>query len=287
MNQDILESYRLLEIEPGASLETTKQSYRDLVKVWHPDRFSNDLKLLQRANRKTAQINEAYQNIRNYLSTKEAERSAEQAKKNEEALRRASGEADRKTRDDTAKQSRATAEARVNDERKQTRRAEEERQPEEQNKQQCNRGHFVWIQPGTFVMGSPPTEKDRRSNEGPQTRVTITKGFWMSQYETTNAEYSPLMRGSIPGCIEDLRPTRANWIDAMNYCLKLTQQEQKAGRLPNGCEYRLPTEAEWEYACRAGTTTRFSYGDDLNCASLGQYAWYHNHPVISSTASTG
>ncbi len=136
--------------------------------------------------------------------------------------------------------------------------------------------HLVWITAGTFTMGSPATEKDRNSNEGPQTVVTITKGFWMAKYETTQGEYQSVM-GSNPSYFTgDLqRPVeQVSWSDATNYCGKLTERERAAGRLPAGYEYRLPTEAEWEYACRAGTMTRFSYGDDPGNTSLKDYAWY-------------
>lgn len=135
---------------------------------------------------------------------------------------------------------------------------------------------MVWIEPGTFVMGSPATEQGRDSDEGPQTTVTISRGFWLGQYEVTQREYLAVMGNNPSSFTEDLnRPVEGvSWYDATNYCGKLTGQERQAGRLPDGYEYRLPTEAQWEYACRAGTTTRFSHGDDVGYTQLGQYAWY-------------
>jgi formylglycine-generating enzyme required for sulfatase activity len=125
-------------------------------------------------------------------------------------------------------------------------------------------------------MGSPASEQDRWDWEGPQTQVTITHGFWMGRYEVTQGEYQAVM-GSKPSHFGDdpNRPVeQVSWHQATNYCGKLTAGERVAGRLPAGYVYRLPTEAEWEYARRAGTTTRFSYGDDLGYAQLGNYAWY-------------
>jgi formylglycine-generating enzyme required for sulfatase activity len=125
---------------------------------------------------------------------------------------------------------------------------------------------LVWIKPGTFTMGSPSTEKERYSCEGPQTQVTLSQGFWMSKYETTQEEYLAVM-GSNPADFTGnmKRPEeQVSWDDATNYCAKLTDRERTSGRLPSGYAYRLPTEAEWEYACRAGTTTATAYGDSLS-----------------------
>jgi formylglycine-generating enzyme required for sulfatase activity len=135
---------------------------------------------------------------------------------------------------------------------------------------------LVWIEPGTFIMGSPGTEKDRYSDEGPQTHVRIESGFWMGKYEVTQEQYESVM-GNNPSYFlgNPKRPVeQVSWEDATNYCGKLTHRERSAGRLPAGHSYRLPTEAEWEYACRAGTTARFAFGDDLDYEILKRYAWY-------------
>ena len=148
-------------------------------------------------------------------------------------------------------------------------------------------------------MGSPEGERGRWEAEGPQTRVTLTQGFWLGKYEVTQGEYLAVM-GSNPSYFkppdfpEDLdRPVEGvRWYDAANYCAELSGQEGMAGRLPTGYAYRLPTEAEWEYACRAGTTTRYSFGDALGCSDGGDwcalvdsYMWWsgndenETHPV--------
>ena len=139
---------------------------------------------------------------------------------------------------------------------------------------------MVYIPSGTFTMGRPSTEAVRNSDEG-QHQVTLPRGFWMGQYEVTQGEYLDVM-GSNPShfrngvsadccggnggpITDELRHPveHLSWEDATNYCGKLTERELAAGRIPAGWRYRLPTEAEWEYACRAGTTTAFYYGPAL------------------------
>ena len=146
---------------------------------------------------------------------------------------------------------------------------------------------FVWLPAGQFMMGSPPDEVDRFDYEGPQTQVALTRGFFLCRYLVTQGEYLSVI-GSNPSSFtgDTNRPVeRVSWNDATNYCAQLTAQQFAAGQLPSGWAYRLPTEAESEYANRAGTTNRFSYGDDPGYTQLADYAWYSvnsggtTHPV--------
>jgi formylglycine-generating enzyme required for sulfatase activity len=123
---------------------------------------------------------------------------------------------------------------------------------------------LAWILPGTFTMGSPTSEVERGTDELPHT-VTLARSFFIGKYEVTQGEFLSLMSSNPSQFFGDpSRPVeQVTWFDATNYCANLNQQEQAAGRLPAGWRYRLPTEAEWEYACRAGTTTPFHYGPSL------------------------
>jgi formylglycine-generating enzyme required for sulfatase activity len=136
--------------------------------------------------------------------------------------------------------------------------------------------NMAFIPAGTFTMGSSTNEPSRNANEGPQTHVTLSRGFWIGRYEVTQREYLDVT-GTNPSVFPgDLsRPVSSvSWPDATNYCWLLTQRELAAGRIPAGSYYRLPTEAEWEYAARAGASTRFSYGEDSDYTSLTNYAWH-------------
>ncbi len=152
---------------------------------------------------------------------------------------------------------------------------------------------FAWIPPGRFVMGSPVEEADRDLDEGPPTEVTLTHGFWMGVCEVTQAEYKAVTGANPSRFLGDpQRPVeRVTWREAMDYCVRLNQRRASGDALPRGYAYRLPTEAEWEYACRAGTNTRFSFGDDLGGRLLPDYAWFGDnsdsapHPVGTKTAN--
>jgi formylglycine-generating enzyme required for sulfatase activity len=114
-----------------------------------------------------------------------------------------------------------------------------------------------WVQAGTFLMGSPADEAGRHQAEGPQTRVTLSRGFWLARTELTQAQYTRLT-GRNPSRFKDAGPDApvegVSWLQATELCAQITERERAAGRLPDGYVYALPTEAQWEYACRAGTT---------------------------------
>jgi formylglycine-generating enzyme required for sulfatase activity len=123
---------------------------------------------------------------------------------------------------------------------------------------------LVLIRPGKFMMGSPDSEEGHKADEGPQHQVTISKPFYMGVTEVTQAQFEAVM-GTNPSKFKG--PTNpvesVTWDEAVEFCRRLSEKTGKT--------FRLPTEAEWEYACRAGTKTRFSFGDSESV--LGDYAW--------------
>jgi formylglycine-generating enzyme required for sulfatase activity len=145
--------------------------------------------------------------------------------------------------------------------------------------------NMVLIPAGTFTMGSPASELCRGSNEGPLTTVTISRGFWMDKYEVTQAQYLSVVGSNPSHHTGDLnRPVeRVTWHDATNYCRLLTDRERAAGRLPAGYIFRLPTEAEWEYACRAGTTTPFYLGSEMRSGMANFDGRYEYPPCGTDT----
>ena len=136
------------------------------------------------------------------------------------------------------------------------------------------------IPAGEFMMGSPGTESDRDDDET-QHRVSITKPFYLGVTEVTQEQYQKVM-GTNPSQFKGPQNPveKVSWADAVEFCRKLSAMpaEKTAGHV-----YRLPTEAEWEYACRSGTTTAYGFGDDAS--RLGDYGWFRSnsdsktHPV--------
>ena len=136
---------------------------------------------------------------------------------------------------------------------------------------------LIEIPAGKFTMGSPEGEKNREANEA-QVTVTLTKPFWLGKTEVTQGQWKQVM-GTAPWKGQDNVQIDKNgaaphvsWEAAKAFCDNLTEFEQDAGKLKAGEPYRLPTEAEWEYACRAGTTTEWSFGNEEE--QLDEYAWF-------------
>ena len=117
---------------------------------------------------------------------------------------------------------------------------------------------FVWIAPGIFLMGSPKEEKLRADEFETQHKVTLTKGYFMGVYTVTQEQWKEVM-GNNPSTFtgeKNLPVQSVSWDDCQEFIKKLREKDKKP--------YRLPTEAEWEYACRAGTKTPFHYGETIS-----------------------
>ena len=143
---------------------------------------------------------------------------------------------------------------------------------------------LVEIPAGDFMMGSPEGEKDRQVNED-QVPVKLTKPFKLGKYEVTQGQWKKVMGTNTKPWADkegvqmgdDNAASYVHWDGATEFCKRLTDIDHENGKLPAGESYRLPTEAEWEYACRAGTKTAFSFGDDES--QLGEYAWFDENAV--------
>jgi len=139
---------------------------------------------------------------------------------------------------------------------------------------------LVPIPAGGFTMGSPLTEKHRGADEG-RVRVQISRPFLMGRTVVTKGQWREVMKTESwkgQSCVapgDDAPAVYVDWYDAVAFCRKLTTLERGAGWLEKGEHYRLPTEAEWEYACRVGTTTPWSFGADAR--RLGDHAWFYGN----------
>ncbi len=142
---------------------------------------------------------------------------------------------------------------------------------------------FVLIPAGEFDMGSPSGEKGRYDFEDPVHKVNIPDGFYLGRYEVTQKQWREVM-GSNPSFSrgDDLPVESVSWNDVQEFIKKLNEKEGTD-------KWRLPSEAEWEYAARAGTTTRYFFGDDLDTSidpKLGDYAWCAD-PLLSGPNPVG
>jgi formylglycine-generating enzyme required for sulfatase activity len=177
---------------------------------------------------------------------------------------------------------------------------------------------LMWVPPGTFTMGSPANEPGRGTDEDPPTRVTLSKGFWLGKTHVTIGQWKRVIgvgvrtqlvkainddtlydlgghkqtlrdlmkwsRDADPASYlgnedDDLPMYFVSWNDAMAFANRLNENERAAGRLPAGYAYNLPTEAQWEFACRAGTTTA-TYAGPNTTAVLDQVAWYSGNSAM-------
>ena len=191
---------------------------------------------------------------------------------------------------------------------------------------------FRWCPPGAFTMGSPLSEEGRKEDEI-QHSVTLSKGFWMGETEVTQGQWKALMNGETVidlarkalhddakfqfadgettfceyfGVSRDSEPADlvfdpddntpvyfVSWNDAVRFCKALTERVRKSGSLPPGYVFRLPTEAEWEYACRAGTVTSLPNGTEIkikgasNAPALDSIAWYGGNSSIGFSGGRG
>ncbi len=130
---------------------------------------------------------------------------------------------------------------------------------------------MVWVPGGSFTMGSPSTEPDRQEEEGPQHTVTLD-GFWMAKYELTKRQWTAVMNttpwvGYYSVISDPDSPAvRISWDDAHSFIAAVNTHTGKT--------FRLPSEAQWEYACRANTTERFYWGANSDGTAIADYAWY-------------
>ena len=145
---------------------------------------------------------------------------------------------------------------------------------------------LIWIEPGSFLMGARAGEPGNSPAGGTCFEVKLSTGFWISRCPVTQAQWSAVMKnnpsfnsqGGIECPVESV-----SWHDAISFCNKLNEEQRQ--ELPQSFQFSLPTEAQWEYACRSGTSSLYATGDTED--SLAEVAWYlgnsngHTHPVAT------
>ena len=247
------ESYRVLGLKPGASLQEAKRSYHELVKFFHPDRHQASPGLMRKATEETKKLNLAYERVCKVLEA--GRRSAPEKRPGPSSRAETSGNPPI---------------------------------PGQPFVIPACGIKLNWVAPGRFRMGSPSGEAGRSNDEGPQTEVTLSRGFWLGIFPVTQEEWKAVAEDvsglkANPGFFRGNRlpVEQVSWNDCQEWLQELNRLE--ARRLPQHFQYRLPGEAEWEFACRAGTSTPFYFGE--SDSRLGDYAWYAGnsgrqlHPV--------
>jgi len=132
---------------------------------------------------------------------------------------------------------------------------------------------FIYIPPGTFMMGSLPDEVGRYDDRETCHQVTLTSGFYMQTTEVTQKQWATVMKTNpsfFINCGEDCPAEQVSWNDVRQFIWKLNQSERLN-------KYSLPTEAQWEYACRAGNGSRFNWGNDPDCSEANYGASFIHH----------
>jgi eukaryotic-like serine/threonine-protein kinase len=164
--------------------------------------------------------------------------------------------------------------------------------------------YHPWIEPvsqmalapivkGTFLMGSPDTEPQRGADEGPRHRVTLSHDFWMGIHPVTQGQYEAVMGKNPSDFRGENRPVEnVSWEEAAAFCERLTEQAAATELLPEGYVFRLPTEAEWEYCCRAGTDSATAFGDRLSSDQANfdgnfPYGGAEKGPYLEQTSDVG
>lgn len=259
--------YRILEIEPYASQDIVKQAYRDLVNVWHPDRFSNNLRLRQKAEEKMKEINEAYEII---LS----------APNNQQSNNR-----DNNQSQDTKSKTYSGA-------------------PKNRIVVPSINYEMIYINPGTFMMGTYHSVEDLEGaldaalDSGDDTyeiwisepfhKVTLSKGFYIGKTVVTQGQWHQILGNrpwkdrpqfqNLHNKVGDNYPAVfISWDDCNKFIERLNTIE-------NTNKFRFPTEAEWEYSCRAGTEGTWFFQGDKNLYEMiypndvifNQYVWWND-----------
>ena len=239
------ESYRALGLKQGATLQEVRLAYRERMKFFHPDLHQASPGLLHKATEATKKLNLAYESVCKVFGVNRSSAGATAEK--------------RKAKTSSARSS---------------------------GKAPTGGETFIvpscgmklnWVGAGRFQMGSPDQEAGRSNDEGPRTEVTISRGFWVGTYPVTQEEWKAAAEDASGLNAEpsyfrgDRLPVeQVSWNDCELWLQELNTLE--AARLPHGFTYRLPTEAEWEFVCRAGTPTRFHCGSADG--ALDEHAWF-------------